>query len=498
MKFKAVSRIQCGNPVDTLVLAVHEGFDAAVELRGLDDCISKTTACLIGEGAFSGKDGELQGFRLAREDDPKNVILIGLGKEDELSGEKIRKASGRMLRECKKLKSSSVGLYTAGIKLDKKISPKEAARAVAEGAVLADYSFEVYKSEKRSSTINEIILMNACESITEDMEKGLKEGMILAEATTLARDMVNEPANIITPVELANRAEKAGIESGFSVEILDEVKIQEAGMKAFWEVGKGSDNPPRFIIMRYFGDVENKDEIIGLVGKALTYDSGGYALKSLDGMVNMKMDMAGSAAVIGAMKAIAGMKLKANVVGIAAACENMVSGGAYKNGDVIGSMAGKTIEIKSTDAEGRLTLADAVYYAVEKEGAGRIVDIATLTGAAGVALGITTTPVITNDDEFYSKLEKASQNTGEKIWKLPTFEEYRELINSDIADLKNSGGRLAGTITGGLFIGEFVKEKPWIHMDIAGTAGADKDSCYISKGATGVGVRTLYELIKNM
>lgn len=498
MNFKVINKFEYEGVVDTLVLGAHEEFNAARELRDFNEDILKMAAHLVKEGAFTGKDGEIQSFRLPRDVNPKNIVLIGLGKEAGLTLEKIRKASGRMLRECKKLKATSIGLYPVCTKLGSSICTSEGARAVAEGAVLADYSFEVYKSEKKNSTVKEIMFINACESLTEDLANGLEEGLVLAEATILARDMVNEPANTLTPVELANRAKIAGEMSGFEVEIMDEIKIQELGMKAFFEVGKGSDNPPRLIVMRYFGDKENREEIIGLVGKGLTYDSGGYALKSLEGMVNMKSDMAGSAAVIGAMKAIASMKLRANVVGIVAACENMVSGGAYKNGDVIGSMAGKTIEIRSTDAEGRLTLADAVYYVVEMEGAARVVDIATLTGAAVTALGITTTAVITNNDEFYGKLEEVSKKTGEKVWKLPAFDEYKELIKSDIADLKNSGGRLGGTITGGLFIGEFVKDKPWIHMDIAGTSGSNTDSDYTSKGATGVGVRTLYELVKSM
>lgn len=498
MDFKVIKKVQKEYTYDTLVLCVQEGFDMSAWPIEFGEDISNMAGHLLTEGIFTGKNSEVQSFRLPREANPNSVVFLGLGKEDELSLEGIRRASSKMLRECKKLKSVSIGLCPAINNLSSGICKKEAVKAAAEGALLADYSFEVYKSDKKNSTIKEILFLNSCEETAEDLSKGLEEGKILAGATAFARDLVNEPANTLTPDELANRAAEAGRESGFEVEILDEVKIQELGMKAFWEVGKGSDNPPRFIIMRYFGDQDNKDEIIGLVGKGLTYDSGGYALKTLEGMVNMKSDMAGSAAVIGAMKAIAAMKLKANVVGIVAACENMVSGGAYKNGDVIGSMAGKTIEIKSTDAEGRLTLADAVYYAVEREGVKKVVDIATLTGAALVALGITTTAVISNNDEFYGKLEKASLKTGEKLWRLPAFDEYKELIKSDIADLKNSGGRFAGTITGGLFVGEFVKDTPWLHMDIAGTSGSDKDSDYTSKGGTGVGVRTLYELVKNM
>lgn len=497
MNFKVINSNMYQGLADTLVIGVHEGFDASVQLQNLREGISEMVKDLMEEGVFSGKDGEIQSFRLTGGEKPKCVILVGLGRK-ELTLERARRASAKMIRECRKLKSVIVCLYSLDLKLGENLCVKDAARAVAEGAVLADYSFEIYKSDKKGSTIKEILLVNDNKETSESLKSGLEEGRLLAEAANMARDMVNEPANTLTPAELGKRALEAGKESGFEVEVLDEDRICELGMRAFYEVAKGSQNPPRLIVMRYFGNEKNKDDIVALVGKGLTYDSGGYALKTLEGMVNMKSDMAGSAAVIGAMKAIAAMKLGVNVVGIVAACENMVSGGAYKNGDVIGSMSGKTIEIKSTDAEGRLTLADAVYYAAEKEGAAKIVDIATLTGAALVALGTTTTAVIANDDEFYGRLERAAERTGEKIWRLPGFEEYRELIKSDIADLKNSGGRFGGTITGGLFVGEFVQGKPWIHMDIAGTSGSDKDNDYICKGATGVGVRTLYELVKGM
>ncbi len=329
-----------------------------------------------------------------------------------------------------------------------------------------------------------------------DAKQALEEGIILAKSTILARNLVNEPANVLSPMELAEEATKAGNESGFEVEILEKNAIEALGMKAFLEVARGSSNPPKLIVMRYFGESENKEEILGLVGKGLTYDSGGYSIKSNDGMVTMKSDMGGAASVIGAMSAIAKSKLNINVVAVIASCENMISGDAYKPGDIIGSMAGKTIEVLNTDAEGRLTLADAVYYTVTKEKVTEIIDLATLTGAVLGALGLTTTGVVTNNQGFYKQLEEASRVSGEQVWQLPSFEEYKKLIVSDIADLKNIGGKYAGTITAGLFIGEFIGNVPWMHLDIAGTAWAESESEYISKGGTGVAVRTLYYLAK--
>ncbi len=295
---------------------------------------------------------------------------------------------------------------------------------------------------------------------------------------------------------MADRVEELAKEKGFEVEIFDEEQIQALGMKAFYEVGKGSERKPRLIVMRHMGDSESK-EIFGLVGKGLTFDTGGYSLKPTASMDTMKSDMAGAAAVIGTMCAIAQNNIKANVVAVVAACENAISGISYKPGDIIGSMAGKTIEVLNTDAEGRLTLVDAVTYIIQKENATRIVDVATLTGAALVALGTTTTAVISNNDEFYDELVGEAAKTGEKFWRLPDYDDYKKLIKSEIADLKNLGGRNAGTITAGLFIGEFIEGKPWLHLDIAGTSWAEGSlNEYAGKGATGVPVMTLYSMIE--
>ncbi|MEG0320292.1 MAG: leucyl aminopeptidase, partial [Niameybacter sp.] len=330
----------------------------------------------------------------------------------------------------------------------------------------------------------------------DKLEKRLEITNHIIEGVIEARNLVNEPANVIYPESLAERVQVLGTENGFEVEIFDETQIQDLGMKAFYEVGKGSARLPRLIVMRYMGDPTN-ETILGLVGKGLTFDTGGYSLKPAASMDTMKSDMAGAAAVIGTMCAVAKNKLKSNVVAVVAACENAISGISYKPGDIIGSMAGKTIEVLNTDAEGRLTLIDAVTYIIRKEKATSVVDVATLTGAALVALGTTTTAVISNDDAFYNELMEGAAKTGEKFWRLPAYDDYKKLIKSEIADLKNLGGRNAGTITAGLFIGEFVEDKPWLHLDIAGTSWAESSlNEYSGKGATGVPVTTLYNMIE--
>ena len=314
----------------------------------------------------------------------------------------------------------------------------------------------------------------------------------------MAKDLVNEPANVIYPEILANEVVKIGAESGFEVEVIHEEKCKDMGMQAFLSVAKGSVHSPKLIVMRYMGDEGNK-EVLGLVGKGLTYDSGGFSLKPPTGMIDMKEDMAGAAAVIGTMSAIAKNKLKKNVVAVVAACENILSRDAFKPGDIIGSMAGKTIEVNNTDAEGRLTLIDAITYIIEKEGAGMIIDVATLTGAAIHALGRYTTAVVSNNDQFYETFMEATNVTDESFWRLPTFDHYKKQLKSKVADLKNSDKTGAGTITAAMFIKEFVQDKPWIHLDIAGTASTESPiSEYMGCGATAVPLRTLYYFIKGM
>ncbi|MGG5463178.1 leucyl aminopeptidase [Clostridium sp. B9] len=444
------------------------------------------------KGQFKGAYGEIFSTNRMVGDDIQDLILLGLGKSEDLTKEKLRKAFGKVVAEIKRLKSDSIFIrFDAG-----KLSLEDSIQAIVEGMALASYTFDKYKSDKKeeANVCVHIGGHNIKEEEIELAKKAVEEATLLAETTCLARDLVNEPSNIMYPKTLAEKVEEASKEYGFEVEVFDEKRIEELKMEAFLSVGMGSDNLPRLIVMRYFGDKDNMDQRLALVGKGLTYDSGGYSIKPTNGMVTMKSDMGGAAAVIGAISAIAKRNLKINVIAIVAACENMISGHAYKPGDIIGSMAGKTIEILNTDAEGRLTLIDAVTYAIEKEKASEVIDVATLTGAALVALGDDVTAVVTNNDEFYNELQEATKVTGEKVWQLPSFEEYNELIKSSIADLKNIGGKYAGTITAGLFIGEFVQNKPWLHLDIAGPAFAEKKGAYCPVGGTGAGVRTLYEL----
>lgn len=461
-----------------------------------DEAINNAISYVIENKEFTGKKGELYTVNLLRKEAPSKLILVGAGKGEELTAETIRKNLGKLVKESMRLKATTLEINVPALR--KHFDMEIAAKATGEAVTMATYTFDTYKSDKKPVTLNAVTLLCCSQCDVSILEAAVKEGVALGEGNLIARALVNEPANILTPAELAKRAEKTGEDYGFEVKVYNKEEIISLGMEAYMAVAKGSANEPKLIVMRHMGDSENPEEIFGLVGKGLTFDTGGYCIKPGQSMANMKTDMGGAAAVIGAMSTIAKMKLKKNVVAVVAACENMISGEAYRPGDIIGSMAGKTIEVLNTDAEGRLTLVDAVTYIIRNEKVSRVVDIATLTGAVVTALGSAAIGVVTNDDNFYNSLEEASKEVAEKVWKLPSFDEYKEQIKGEVADLKNIGGPRAGTITAGLFIGEFVESKPWLHLDIAGTCAGEKPPTeYHSSGATGSGARLLYTLVKN-
>lgn len=459
-----------------------------------DENLSAIYKHFKGSNKLKGKAGEILTTINVTANGVQDIVFIGLGNKDELTTEIIRSSFGKAIKKAIELKDKKISLNMI---VSEKLSVEDIIKSIVEGIGFGEYKFDKYKTDADENFEIELSICTDGSGDLNSINEYIDEASILVETTKLARDLVNEPANVLYPEILAEKVISSGNKYGFQVEVFDETKINELGMQAFLSVAKGSENSPRLIVMRYFGDESKKDNILGLVGKGLTYDSGGYSIKPTSSMDSMKSDMGGASAVIGAISAIAKKKLKINVIGVIAACENLISGRAYKPGDIIGSMAGKYIEVLNTDAEGRLTLIDAVHYIIEKEKVNKVIDVATLTGAALVALGVTTTAVISNNDEFYKDLESASFKADEKVWRLPNFDEYKKLIKSDIADLKNTGGRNAGTITAGLFIGEFVQNKPWLHLDIAGTAWTEKETSYYSKGGTGVGVRTLYYLAKN-
>jgi leucyl aminopeptidase len=479
---------------DAIILNLLEGAEnpggiLSVVDKALDGAISK----LIARGEIKGKIGENTLIHSLGKLPATRVVVAGLGKESELTQDKIRgvvAGTCQMLRG-KNVKSIATVPQGAGVA---DITYEAASQAIAEGALLGLYTFRRHiTKEPEHGEVEKLTIVEADESNLASLGEGCHKGEVLAGATILARDMGNEPSNYMTPTDMAQEAVGLAGTYGLQVEVLDKEQMKELGMGALLGVAQGSHQPPKFIILNYRGRDSNEIDIT-LVGKAITFDSGGISLKPAADMGEMKGDKCGGAAVVAAMAAIAQLKPVINVMALVPATENLPGGGALKPADILTAMDGRTIEIISTDAEGRLILADALGYARKHE-TKRIIDVATLTGACVVALGTVTTGVFGNDQELVDQVIAAGAEAGEKMWQLPIYDEYKEQNKSTVADIKNTGGRPAGAITAALFVGEFAGDTPWVHLDIAGTNMIDKPRKYEVKGATGVPVRTLVNLV---
>lgn len=434
---------------------------------------------------FEGKEGEIVLIPSLDENKP-HILYFGLGEKEKLNNNLLRNNCAKLLKKIDELKFKNILIE----KIDfGNLDEEKFLKAMVEGLLLTDYDFKKYKSDDKEEIEKNVYINGFNISNKNDI---LNEVSNIAKAINNARDMIAEPTNNLYPEELAKRAVQIANESGFKIEVLEEDKIKELGMEAFLTVSKGTKNRPRLIVMEY-NNGGDKD-FIGLVGKGLTCDTGGYSIKSHEGLKYMKSDMSGAAYVIAIMSSLAKNKCKVNVKAVVATCENVLDGNSYKPGDIVKSMKGKTIEVLNTDAEGRLTLADALYYIIDKQKVSKVIDMATLTGLAGSTFGSLFTPIFSNNDEFYEKFMEIAKETGEDFWRMPLDERYRSYIDSDVADMKNTGS--AGTITASMFLKEFVDDTPWIHLDIAATAIQWPVVYeYSSKGASGVTVRTIYELI---
>jgi leucyl aminopeptidase len=479
---------------DAVVVNLFEGMEqpggatAAVD-KVLDGAISS----LISRGEIKGKFGEVSivhTFGKPRQVGAGIVAIAGLGKRQDFNVDKIRGVAGEFCRALRKLNCHRIAtiLHGAGIG---GIEPEASTEAIVEGALLGLYSFTKYKKPEYED-IEEMLIVVREKGKVPILESAIGKGKLVAEATNLARDMVNEPANYMTPSQMAEAAKKIASKYNLEFKVFDQEDMEAMGMGALLGVAKGSNQPPKLITLSYKGD-EHSEKAIGFLGKGITFDSGGISIKPSEGMGEMKDDMAGAAAAMTALGAIAQLKPKVNVTAIIPATENLPSGSALKPGDVLKAMNGKTIEVISTDAEGRLILADALSYAREL-GLSPLIDLATLTGACRVALGTLYSGLFGNDPDLVDKILKAAESTGERMWQMPMPEEYKEQNKSEIANVKNTGNRYGGAITAALFLAEFVDDTPWVHIDIAGTASSNKESGYTVKGATGIGVRTLVEL----
>lgn len=478
---------------DAIILSFFEGMERPDgDLAGADKALGGAISRLIGQGEIKGKLNEVTVIHSLGRLPAARVAVLGLGKKEELSQDKVRMAVGgacRLLQQ-KGVGSAATVALGAGVA---GITAEGAAQAVTEGALLGIYLFRRHMTrEAEHGQLERLTIVDADKAKLSVLHQGSDKGKVLAEVTKLARDMVNEPANYMTPSHMAETAAKLAKDYGLEVEILEREQMQKLGMGALLGVTQGSRQPPKLIVLRYRGGKSAQVDL-ALVGKGITFDSGGISIKPSSGMEEMKGDMAGAAAVMAAISAIARLKPKLNVVAIAPCAENLPSGEALKPGDVLTAMNGKTIEIISTDAEGRLILADALGYA-SKLGARLIVDVATLTGSMRAALGDIYSGAFGNNQELIDKVIAASAEAGELIWQMPMPEEYKEQIKSDVADIKNVGGKYAGSITAAQFLAEFVGDTSWVHLDIAGSSLSEKDRGYIVKGATGVAVRTLANL----
>ena len=417
----------------------------------------------------------------------EDTILLGLGDKDKFSKETFKEAIYKLGKYIQAKDITGLSFKKSDLDLD----DKDFVLGLIEALKVSSYKFDYYKSEKTENKLENINL----EASLSSYEDNINELIDVLDGQFFARNLINLRSNDLYPETLANYAKDELENLGVKVSIYEESEIRDLGLTAFLEVGKGSTNKPRFIVMEYLKGDDSQDPLV-FVGKGITYDTGGYSLKSSNGMKTMNSDMGGSASVIGTMKAIAQNKLDVNVVGLVAACENSLSGSSYKPGDVIKARNGMTIEVDNTDAEGRITLADAVNYGATEYKPELIVDLATLTGAVLIALGETYTGAITNNEDAYAKVLDAAKESNEKIWQLPNDDFYKTYNDSDVADIKNSGGRLGASITAGQFVGAFVEDYPWVHLDIAGTAYLSKAQGLNEKGGTGVHVKTLYNLAK--
>jgi len=482
-----IAQIEC----DAIVVNLFEGAEqpggaTAVVDKALDGAISS----LISRGEIKGKFGEVDIVHTLGKLPAGIVAVAGLGKRQDFNMDKVRGVAGEFCRSLRKLNCRRIAtmLHGAG---SGEIEPEASSEAIVEGSLLGLYSFGRYKKPEYGD-IEEMLIVAKEGSKLPFLEQGLRKGKAMAEATSLARDMVNEPSNYMTPAQMADVAKEIADKYNLKFEVFNSNDMEAMGMGALLGVARGSSQAPKLITLSYKGD-EQSDFTIGFIGKGVTFDSGGISIKPSEGMGEMKDDMAGGATVMAALSAIAQLKPKVNVTSIIPATENLPSGTALKPGDVLKAMNGKTIEVVSTDAEGRLILADALIYA-QKLGLSPLVDVATLTGACRSALGTLYSGLFGNDQGLVDKVLKAADRTGEKLWQMPMPEEYKEQNKSEIADVKNTGNRYGGAITAALFLAEFVNNTPWVHLDIAGTASSSKESGYVVKGATGVGVRTLAEL----
>ncbi|MDQ0159496.1 leucyl aminopeptidase [Alkalibacillus salilacus] len=477
---------------DALIVGLFEApkeTQPAYEI--LNQALNNQLDDLVESGDVSTTQGHVSKVHTLGQLEAKRIYFVGFGDYDQFTVDRARQSFGRLFKQLAEDSIQSASLAIDSLYSDE---PTTYAEAIGEAAVMAPYQLETYHTDREENhyELESLIFLTNDHSVVEAAE----QGYALGNGANIARHLVNLPSNLLTAKDLAVFAENIADKHELKIDVFEREQIEELGMGALLAVNQGSDEPPRFIVMSYQG-LDTWEDPVALVGKGITFDTGGYSLKPKDGIVGMKMDMGGAASVIGAMDAIGQIQPKTNVMALIPATDNMVSDKAFKPDDVIVSMSGKTIEIRNTDAEGRLAMADAVTYA-KQQGASKIVDIATLTGGVVVALGDQVTGAMTNNQDWYDEVVTAANQEGELMWQLPYLEVYqKQVATSHIADLNNSPGRKAHAVMAGAFVGAFAEETPWVHLDIAGTAMAENAHDLGPKGPTGVMARTLAKAMMN-
>jgi leucyl aminopeptidase len=474
-----------------VVIALDRGEKDKIEvsLESGDESVREAAREVIASGEVTGKIFENTLLHHPSHLKAKRLLIVGGGKAKNFTSSELRKMAGTATRTLK-----PKGVRSFAFVAPESLPAEPAVKAIVEGTFVGNFDPDVYKSDRKDQKIDSVTVVSRGDQTR--LQRAMDDARIIGESQNFTRDLVNEPSNRMTPTILAEYARKMAQEVGLQCEVYGADKIKELKMGAFWSVAQGSDEPPALIVLRYEPAGAPEKPVLGLVGKGITFDTGGISIKPADGMEKMKYDMAGGATMIGAMRAIALLKPKVRVTAIVCATENMPSGHAQKPGDVQIAMSGKSIEIINTDAEGRLVLADGLYYA-RQLGCTHLVDAATLTGAVVVALGYVNAGIFTNDDSMYDRFHRALSKAGEKMWRLPLDEEYKESIRSNIADIMNTGGRYGGAVTAAMFLKEFAEETPWIHLDIAGTAWMEDNKAWIAKGPSGIAVRSLVEFVRD-
>jgi leucyl aminopeptidase len=482
---------------EVLVLLHCEGTAGLTqETAAIDAQLGGQLAALIQRGEFEGKLGEGLLVHTQGKARAKRLLLAGLGKEKDLRVDAFRQALGSAVKRVRQAKVASFSVVLPAAMLEE-IPVQDVAQALAEGAILGNYQFTAYRTANGSKPIDveRLTIYTSQASLLPQMTEGIRRGVATAEATVLVRDLCNHPANVMTPTRIVREAKAVAKESGVRLKVLEQKDMEQLGMGALLGVARGSHEPPKFIILEYKGAKAKKgDPPVVLVGKTITFDTGGISLKPAENMEHMKADMTGGAEVLATMRAAARLKLPLHLVSILPVAENMPGGRAMRPGDIVTTLSGKTVEVQNTDAEGRLILSDALAYATRYKPA-VLIDIATLTGACVVALGQFAIGMFGNNDQLKEQVRNAGQRAGERVWEMPLWEEYFEQLRSDVADMRNIGGRGGGMITAALFLSKFVGDCPWIHLDIASTDWSERERAYLPKGPTGIGTRLLIQFL---